>query len=104
MTSSMMDWLPMWKKYFGAGYIVQPGACQPESEIDSCCRLAKEGFTNLGEYVVMNRETRLDLLVILMVLSALGMFALAAVYVLPWPPAITGVGFLIATWGFRLLK
>lgn len=52
----------------------------------------------------MNREKRLDLLVILMVLSALGMFALAAVYVLPWPPAITGVGFLIAAWGFRLLK
>lgn len=51
----------------------------------------------------MNTRTQLNWVMILMVVSALLMLLLAIVYA-NWAPAVTGLGFLVTAWGFKLVR
>ncbi|BBL34912.1 hypothetical protein Nstercoris_01163 [Nitrosomonas stercoris] len=51
----------------------------------------------------MDKKAQLNLVIVLMVISAVVMFSLAAIHGI-WPPAITAVGFLVTAWGFNILK
>lgn len=51
----------------------------------------------------MNARAQLNLVIVLMAVSALLMLLLAIVYA-NWAPAATGLGFIVTAWGFRLIR
>ncbi|WP_204336862.1 hypothetical protein [Cryomorpha ignava] len=51
----------------------------------------------------MTRNKKMNLISILLALTALVMIVLGLVMKIP-APAITGVGFLLIVWGFQVLK
>ena len=51
----------------------------------------------------MTRNKKMNLISILLALTALVMIVLGLVMKIP-APAITGVGFLFTVWGFQVLK
>ena len=51
----------------------------------------------------MSRNSKLDLITILLALTAVAMIAMGIIMKIP-APAVTGVGFLLIVWAIQVLK
>ena len=79
--------------------VLQPSPCvRADAQRPSAGRSGRPVYNP-----AMDKRLKLNLVSVLMLLSALAMFALAVVYG-NWAPAVTGVGFAVTAWGFKLMR